>query len=431
MGSALGSSKIAKLTAYECLDSRGFPTVAAIVELQNGTHGHAMVPSGASTGKFEAHELRDGDEARYLGKGVLNAVENINSKIAEVLIGADVLELSALDRKMIDLDGSENKSRLGANAILGVSLACAQAGANFLNLPLFRYLGGPNARKVPIPLVNVINGGAHAANSLDFQEFMLVPHSSVTFFENIRIASEVFHTLKKNLRKKGLATAVGDEGGFAPDFKSPEDALICLMEAITDAGYKPGEEVSLALDVAASELYDDHSKRYVFKKGGGDKLKASELIDIYTTWIEKYPIVSIEDGLDEDDWQGWKSMTEALGSSVQLVGDDLFVTNPSRLALGIENQVANAILVKLNQIGTVSETLRTVDVAHRNGYRSVISHRSGETEDCFIADLAVATGSGQIKTGSVCRAERTAKYNRLLYIETLLAGESYCENPFG
>ena len=424
------SSAIASITAYECLDSRGFPTVAATVTLQNGAQGSAMVPSGASTGEHEALELRDGDEARYLGKGVLRAVENIKEKIAPVVAGHDVLELASLDRKLIDLDGTEMKSRLGANAILGVSLAAAHAGANFLGIPLFRYIGGANARRLPLPLVNVINGGAHAANLLDFQEFMIVPHMSSTFFENIRCASEVFHALKKNLKKKGLSTGIGDEGGFAPDLAGPTEALEALIESITDAGYEPGVDVSIALDVAASEFYDDTKKRYVFKKSTKEEYSSADLVELYAGWTKKYPLISIEDGLDENDWDGWRLMTEKLGATVQLVGDDLFVTNVKRLADGINQGIGNAILIKLNQIGTVTETLEAINLAHQNGYRSVMSHRSGETEDTSIADLAVATGAGQIKTGSVCRSERTAKYNRLLWIETFLEGSSICENPF-
>jgi len=389
-----------------------------------------MVPSGASTGEYEALELRDGDEARYLGKGVLRAVENIKEKIAPVVAGHDVLELASLDRKLIDLDGTEMKSRLGANAILGVSLAAAHAGANFLGIPLFRYIGGANARRLPLPLVNVINGGAHAANLLDFQEFMIVPHMSSTFFENIRCASEVFHALKKNLKKKGLSTGIGDEGGFAPDLAGPTEALEALIESITDAGYEPGVDVSIALDVAASEFYDDTKKRYVFKKSTKEEYSSADLVELYAGWTKKYPLISIEDGLDENDWDGWRLMTEKLGATVQLVGDDLFVTNVKRLADGINQGIGNAILIKLNQIGTVTETLEAINLAHQNGYRSVMSHRSGETEDTSIADLAVATGAGQIKTGSVCRSERTAKYNRLLWIETFLEGSSICENPF-
>jgi enolase len=389
-----------------------------------------MVPSGASTGEYEALELRDGDEQRYLGKGVLKAVEHIKEKIAPVVAGHDALELASLDRKLIDLDGTETKSRLGANAILGVSLAAAHAGANFLRIPLFRHIGGANARQLPIPLVNIINGGAHAANSLDFQEFMIVPHLSATFFENIRCAAEVFHTLKKNLKKKGLSIGIGDEGGFAPDLESPTATLDTLVEAISDAGYEPGDDVSIALDVAASEFYNEEKGRYVFKKGSKEEFSSADLVNLYAGWTEKYPLVSIEDGLDENDWDGWRMMTETIGAQVQLVGDDLFVTNTKRLADGISQGAGNAILIKLNQIGTVTETLEAINLAHKNGYRSIMSHRSGETEDTSIADLAVATGCGQIKTGSVCRSERTAKYNRLLWIETFLAGSSICNNPF-
>jgi enolase len=424
------SSAISSVTAYECLDSRGFPTVAATVTLQNGAQGSAMVPSGASTGEHEALELRDGDESRYLGKGVLTAVENIKDKIAPVVAGHDVLEQASLDSKLIDLDGTETKSRLGANAILGVSLAAAHAAAQYLGIPLFRYVGGANARRLPVPLVNIINGGAHAANSLDFQEFMIVPHVSSTFFENIRCAAEVFHALKKNLKKKGLSTGIGDEGGFAPDLKGPTEALDALMESITDAGYEAGNDVSIALDVAASEFYNKERGTYVFKKSSKEEFSAADLVDMYAGWASKYPLVSIEDGLDENDWDGWRLMTEKIGGMVQLVGDDLFVTNVKRLADGIERRVGNAILIKLNQIGTVTETLEAINLAHQNGYRAIMSHRSGETEDTSIADLAVATGAGQIKTGSVCRSERTAKYNRLLWIETFLAGSSICENPF-
>lgn len=424
------ASAISSVRALECLDSRGFPTLQVSVELQDGSVGSAFVPSGASTGEYEAHELRDGDSERYLGKGVLKAAENVNEKIALAIKGLDVLELASIDRKLIELDGTENKSNLGANALLGVSLASAHAGANHMRIPLFRYLGGSNARRLPIPLVNVINGGAHAANSLDFQEFMLVPHVSSTFFENIRAAAEIFHALKKNLLKRGLSVGIGDEGGFAPNLKSAEEAINCLIDAIGSAGYTPGEDVSIALDVAASEFYDENSRMYVLKKSSGEKLSSAGLIELYAGWVEKYPLVSIEDGLDENDWEGWTALTENLGNSVQLVGDDLFVTNSKRLTQGIQQQAGNAILIKLNQIGTVSETLQTIDLAHKHGYRCVISHRSGETEDTSIADLAVATGAGQIKTGSVSRSERTAKYNRLLWIESYLAGESYCENPF-
>jgi enolase len=389
-----------------------------------------MVPSGASTGEYEAVELRDGDDARYNGKGVLRAVENVRATIAPVVRDHDVLDLFSLDRKLIDLDGTPNKARLGANALLSVSLAAAHAGANFLRIPLFRHLGGTNARRLPIPLVNILNGGAHAANSLDFQEFMIVPHISTTFFENIRCASEVFHALKKNLKKEGHSTGLGDEGGFAPDLKSSEAALEALMKAISDAGYEPGTQVSIALDVAASEFFDDAQGKYVLKKSSKEAYTSSQMVDMYAGWLEKFPIVSIEDGLDENDWDGWKELTTRLGPDVQLVGDDLFVTNVERLSNGIDQGIGNAILIKLNQIGTVSETLEAIHLAHENGYRSVISHRSGETEDTSIADIAVATGAGQIKTGSVCRGERTAKYNRLLWIETMLSGSSYSSNPF-
>jgi enolase len=430
MSRQIAQAKITSVQAYECLDSRGFPTVAVTIGLEDGTVGSAMVPSGASTGQYEAHELRDGDKQRYLGKGVLIAVENVNNKIGPKLLGHNALEQSALDRFLLELDGTPNKSELGANAILGVSIASAQAAANYLRLPLFQYLGGPNARKLPVPLVNVINGGAHAANSLDFQEFMIVPHVSGTFFENIRAASEVFHTLKKNLHARGMSTGLGDEGGFAPNLESSEAALEALMEAIKGAGYEPGKDVSLALDVAASEMWDESKKKYVFKKSCGEAYSSEQMIDLYAGWLDKYPLVSIEDGLDENDWDGWKKMTEQIGARVQLVGDDLFVTNPDRLRDGIERGVANSILIKLNQIGTVTETLEAIGLAHENGYTAIISHRSGETEDTTIADLAVAVGAGQIKTGSVCRGERTAKYNRLLWIESFLAGESYSQNPF-
>jgi enolase len=424
------SSRITSLSAFECLDSRGFPTISVTAELASGTTGTAYVPSGASTGEYEAHELRDGDKKRYLGKGALRAVENVKTKINSLLIGHDAFDQVEVDRAMIALDGTENKSHLGANAILGASLAIASAAAQELKVPLFRYLGGLNARQLPIPLVNVINGGAHAANSLDLQEFMLVPHVSTTFFENIRAASEVFHTLKTILKKEKLSVGVGDEGGFAPDFATPEQTLDCLVHAIAEAGYEPGKEISIALDCAASEFFDETKNKYVFKKSSKEEFTSKELTALYAKWCAKFPIVSIEDGLDENDWDGWAHLTQELGSKVQLVGDDLFVTNHKILQRGIDNGIGNAILIKLNQIGSVTETLETVSLAHRSGYRSIISHRSGETEDTFIADLAVALGSGQIKTGSVCRSERTAKYNRLLWIETYLKGESFTINPF-
>jgi enolase len=430
MAHGLSSSTISSVSAFEALDSRGFPTVAATLTLADGTVGTAMVPSGASTGEHEAHELRDGEAKRYMGKGVQTAVSNVRGLIAPAILQRDVLNLAALDKIMIELDATSTKSKLGANAILAVSLAAARAGAAYSKQPLFRYLGGIHACKLPVPLVNVINGGAHASNALDFQEFMIVPHGASSFSENIRAAAEVFHTLKKNLKKKNLSTGIGDEGGFAPDLEGPEHALTILMEAITDAGYTPGKEISIALDVAASEFYDAKSGKYVFKKSTKEVFSSDDLISLYEGWLKNYPLVSIEDGLNENDWDGWKKMTDRLGKKVQLVGDDLFVTNEERLALGIERGVGNAILVKLNQIGTVTETLETITLAHQHGYRSIISHRSGETEDTTIADLAVAMGSGQIKTGSVCRSERTAKYNRLLWIEQLLGQQAYSESPF-
>lgn len=424
------SSTISSVNAYECLDSRGLPTLSATVILENGVSGTAMVPSGASTGEYEAHELRDGDAKRFGGKGVLKAVMHVNEKIAPAVKGMDAADLEALDQKLIDLDGTENKSNLGANAILAVSLSAAHAAANARKVPLFRHLGGDGANKLPVPLVNVINGGAHAANSLDFQEFMIVPHSARSFAENIRAAAEVFQQLKKILLKKDLAVGVGDEGGFAPNLGSAEEAIVLLMEAISTSGYEPGEQISIALDVAASEFFDEKSGKYILKKSTKEELSSEELIGLYDSWLAKYPLVSIEDGLDENDWKGWQSMTAKIGSKVQLVGDDLFVTNKKRLASGIEDKVANSVLVKLNQIGTVSETLATIKLAHENKYTSIISHRSGETEDTSIADLAVAVGSGQIKTGSVCRAERTAKYNRLLWIEKILGNQAISADPF-
>lgn len=424
------ANEIQGVQAFECLDSRGFPTLCVTVSLADGSTGSAMVPSGASTGEYEAHELRDGDAARYQGKGVLKAVEHVRTEIAKAVRGHNILEQSALDRLLVDLDGTPNKSRLGANAILGVSLAAAHAGAQHVGLPLFRYLGGVNAKRLPVPLVNVINGGAHAANSLDFQEFMLVPHAFGSFFENLRVASEVFHTLKKNLKKMGHNTGLGDEGGFAPQLQTPEEALDILLGAIGDAGYEPRKEVSIALDVAASEFFDPEKGRYVFKKSDKSELTSSELVTRYSQWLERYPIVSIEDGLDQNDWEGWLQLTKNLGSRTQLVGDDLFVTNVARLRQGIDQGVGNSILIKLNQIGTVTETLETIALAQERGYSTIISHRSGETEDTSIADLAVATAAGQIKTGSVSRSERTAKYNRLLWIETYLGGEAIFTSPF-
>lgn len=403
---------IEAIVAREILDSRGRPTVEAEVHLANGAVGLAQVPSGASTGSFEAHELRDNDKTRYKGKGVLKAVQNVKEVIAPKLLEMDALNQELLDHTMIALDGSANKSHLGANAILAVSLAAAKAGAESLGIPLYRYLGSPLANLLPVPLMNLINGGAHAANNVDFQEFMVVPIGASSFREALRWGAEVFATLSQVLDEKGLLTGVGDEGGFAPNLESNQVALELLVAAIEKAGYKPGEQVALALDVAASEFYKDGQYVYDGKPHSG-----AEFIDYLAQLVDQYPIVSIEDGLHEEDWQNWQLLTQKLGSRVQLVGDDLFVTNVTRLQKGIEQKAGNAILIKLNQIGSLSETLQTIDLATRNGFRSVISHRSGETEDTTIADLAVATRAGQIKTGSLCRSERVAKYNRLLRIE--------------
>jgi len=407
-------STIISVHARELLDSRGNPTVEADVALSSGAAGRAAVPSGASTGEHEAVELRDGDQKRFLGKGVLEAVKNVNELIGPRLEGMSAEEQLAVDYAMLELDGTPNKSHLGANAILSVSMAVARAAASDAGLALYRYLGGPAANVLPVPMMNILNGGAHATNTVDFQEFMVVPIGAESFPEGLRIGVEVFHALKKVLAKRNLSTAVGDEGGFAPNLASDEAALEVVMAAIEAAGYEPGKDVAIALDVAASELYQDSS--YVFKKSGGAKKTAEEMIALYKSWIDRYPIVSIEDGLAEDDWSGWAKLTEALGARVQLVGDDLFCTNVERLDRGIEEGVANAILIKLNQIGTLSETLHCIDSARANGYGAVISHRSGETEDTFIADLAVATRVGQIKTGSASRTDRVAKYNQLLRI---------------
>ncbi|MFS8776307.1 phosphopyruvate hydratase [Synechococcus sp. W65.1] len=400
------------ITAHEILDSRGQPTLEALVGLANGATGLAQVPSGASTGTFEAHELRDGDPRRYSGKGVLRAVENILGPIQSELRGEDALNQARIDQLMIDLDGTPNKSQLGANAILAVSLATAKAAANAVGLPLYRYLGGPFANLLPVPLMNVLNGGAHADNNLDIQEFMLVPIGAPSFREALRYGAEVFAALKQVLQQKGLSTGVGDEGGFAPNLDSNAAALDLLITAIERAGYKPGEEVALALDVAANELLEDG--QYHFE---GKARSAEQMVNYYEQLLANYPILSIEDGLAEEDWAGWQAMTAQLGSRVQLVGDDLFVTNPARLQKGIDSGVANAILIKLNQIGTLTETVSTLQLAAQAGFRTIISHRSGETEDTTIADLAVATRAGQIKTGSLCRSERIAKYNQLLRIE--------------
>lgn len=420
-------SAITSVLAREILDSRGNPTIEVDVFLESGAAGRAAVPSGASTGEHEALELRDGDAKRYGGKGVQKAVRNVEVTIAPELEGADVANQVGIDRLLIALDGTKTKSKLGANAMLGVSMACARAAANDAGEPLYRYLGGPMARTLPVPMMNIVNGGAHATNTVDFQEFMIVPVGATTFHDALRTGTEIFHSLKKVLVKRKLATGVGDEGGFAPDLPHDEDAIKVILEAIEGAGYKPGAEVALALDCAASELYV--GGKYVFKKSGAKTRSSEQMIDLYAGWLDKYPIVSIEDGLAEGDWAGWAKLTEAIGDRVQLVGDDLFVTNPEFLARGIDEDAANAILIKLNQIGTVTETLETIELARRNGYQSIISHRSGETEDTFIADLAVATNAGQIKTGSASRSDRTAKYNQLLRIEGQLG--SAAEFPGG
>ncbi len=405
---------IISVHAREILDSRGNPTVEADVTLSSGAMGRAAVPSGASTGEHEAVELRDGDPKRYGGKGVLEAVKNVNDVIGPRLEGMSATDQIAVDYEMLDLDGTPNKSNLGANAILSVSLAVARAAAADVGLPLYRYLGGPLAHILPVPQMNILNGGAHASNNVDAQEFMVVPVGATSFPDGLRMGVEVFHALKKVLSGRGLSTAVGDEGGFAPMLPNNEAALEAILAAIQAAGYQPGKDVAIALDVAASELYDEG--QYVFKKGDGSRHSAGEMIQLYAGWLDKYPIVSIEDGLAEDDWDGWVALTQALGERVQLVGDDIFVTNPERLSKGIERGIANAILIKVNQIGTLTETLQCIDLARGNGYGTVISHRSGETEDTFIADLAVATGAGQLKTGSASRTDRIAKYNELLRI---------------
>src|ERR1044071_8844311 len=409
------TTTIESVFGREILDSRGNPTVEVEVELDGGARGRAAVPSGASTGEREAVELRDGDKKRHLGKGVLKAVKAVNNELAAELLGEDALDQALVDSLMIELDGTANKERLGANAILAVSLAVARAAGESTGQPLYRYVGGANARTLPVPFMNIINGGAHADNTLDPQEFMIVPHGAATFAEALRMGVEVFHTLKGILKKKGLATSVGDEGGFAPDLKTNEEALETILEAIKGAGYKAGAQISLALDVAASELHE--GKKYVFKKSGGAVKTSEQMVAMYEEWVKKYPIVSIEDGVGEKDWAGWKLLTQALGTKVQLVGDDLFVTNPEILARGIEEGIANSVLVKVNQIGTLTETLDCVAMAGRAGYTCMMSHRSGETEDVTIADLAVATSCGQIKTGSASRTDRVAKYNQLLRIE--------------
>ncbi|MEI3324963.1 MAG: phosphopyruvate hydratase [Thomasclavelia sp.] len=415
-------SKIKTIYAREVLDSRGNPTVEVEVTTEKGAFGSAIVPSGASTGIYEAVELRDGDKSRYLGKGVANAVKNANEIIAPALVGEDVFEQRKIDQMMIDLDGTDNKGKLGANAILGVSLAVAKAAANELDVPLYRYIGGSNAHVLPTPMMNIINGGAHADNNVDFQEFMIMPVSAPTFKEAIRMGAEVFHSLKAVLHGKGLNTAVGDEGGFAPNLASNEDAIKTIIEAIEKAGYKPGEDVKLAMDVASSEFYKDG--KYVLPGENNKSFTSKELVDFYAELCAKYPIISSEDGLDQDDWEGWDYLTEKLGDKVQLVGDDFFVTNTKRLEQGIARGVANSILIKVNQIGTLTETLEAIEMAQKANYTAVVSHRSGETEDTTIADIAVATNAGQIKTGSASRTDRIAKYNQLIRIEDRLGKES-------
>ncbi|MBK7806654.1 MAG: phosphopyruvate hydratase [Saprospiraceae bacterium] len=418
-------SVIVDIRAREILDSRGNPTVEVEVLTENGIMGRAAVPSGASTGKYEAVELRDNDKSRYLGRGVLNACNNIDDKIREALIGEDVYEQRYIDDIMIELDGTENKSNLGANAILGVSLAVAKAAAEESGQSLYRYVGGVNAHIMPVPMMNILNGGSHADNSIDFQEFMIMPLGADLFSEGLRMGVEVFHHLKSVLKSKGYSTNVGDEGGFAPNIKSNEEAIEIVLKAIESAGYRPGIDIMIAMDAAASEFYNEEEKVYHFHKSGGKKLTSDEMVDYWTGWVNNYPIFSIEDGLHEDDWASWTKLNKALGSRVQLVGDDLFVTNTKRLQRGIEQEAANSILVKVNQIGSLTETIDAVNLATRNGFTSVMSHRSGETEDTTISDLAVALNTGQIKTGSASRSDRIAKYNQLLRIEEELGDSAF------
>ena len=414
---------IQSVRGREILDSRGNPTVEVEVALSNGVVGRASVPSGASTGEHEAVELRDGDKGRYLGKGVLKAAQNVSRKIGPRLTGLDPSDQIRIDRLMIDLDGTESKGNLGANAILGVSLACAKAAAAALGVPLYRYIGGAGARELPVPMMNILNGGSHADSNVDLQEFMVMPIGARSFREGLRMGAEVFHSLKAVLKARGYSTGVGDEGGFAPSLTSNEEAITVILEAVKKAGYRAGRDICLALDPASSEFYDKGTKRYVFKKSDGSRRTAAQMADFYGQWVKKYPIVSIEDGVAEDDWEGWKTLTQKLGGGVQLVGDDLFVTNTERLTKGIRSGVANAILIKVNQIGTLTETLDAIETAKRAGYAAVVSHRSGETEDTTIADIVVGTNAGQIKTGSASRTDRVAKYNQLLRIEEAL-GES-------
>ena len=419
-------SVIESVYAREVLDSRGNPTVEVEVALESGAEGRAIGPSGASTGAFEAVELRDGDKSRYLGKGTQNAVNNVNTIIAPELEGLDAFDQPGIDGLLLELDGTPNKGKLGANAILGVSMAVARAAANELGLPLFQYIGGVNAKQLPVPMMNILNGGEHADNNVDVQEFMILPVGAPCFKEGLRMGAEVFHALKKVLGEKGLACGVGDEGGFAPNLGSNREALELIVEAIKAAGYEPGKDVMLGLDVAASEMYNEETKKYVLA-GEGKELTAAEMVDLYEDWTTNFPIITIEDGLDEEDWAGWKVLTERLGKKVQLVGDDLFVTNTERLERGIEAGVANSILIKVNQIGTITETLDAIEMAKRAGYTAVISHRSGETEDTTIADLAVAVNAGQIKTGAPSRTDRVAKYNQLLRIEETVGAQArYC-----
>ncbi|NKB70254.1 MAG: phosphopyruvate hydratase [Candidatus Latescibacteria bacterium] len=415
--------KIAQIKARQILDSRGNPTVEVDVLLNDGQLGRAAVPSGASTGEHEAVEMRDGDAARFLGKGVTQAVDNVHREIGPALAGLEVTDQQHIDQRLLDLDGTPNKGRLGANAILGVSLACAQAAARATGLPLYRYLGGPSACQLPVPMMNILNGGSHADNNVDLQEFMVMPVGAPTFAEGLRMGAEIFHQLKAVLKAKRLNTAVGDEGGFAPDLGSNDEALEVIVSAVEQAGYRPGEDVLFALDPASSEFYEDG--HYIFKWSDGARRTAAEMVDFYADLCNRFPIISIEDGLDENDWDGWKALTEKLADRVQLVGDDLFVTNTQRLGRGIESDIGNSILIKVNQIGTLSETLAAIEMAKRAGYTAVISHRSGETEDTTIADIAVATNAGQIKTGSASRTDRTAKYNQLLRIEEELGAQAH------
>ena len=423
-------SNILHITARQILDSRGNPTIEAEVYTDNGEMGRAAVPSGASTGVHEAAELRDGDKSNYLGKGVLQAVKNVNSTIADALIGQDIFDQTAIDNAMIALDGTANKSNLGANAILAVSLACAKAAAMSSSQSLYRYIGGVNAKVLPVPMMNILNGGSHADKKIDFQEFMIMPVKADSFGHALRMGTEVFHHLKAVLKGKGYSTNVGDEGGFAPNIKSNEEAIEIVLKSIEVAGYTPGQDIFIAMDAASSEFYDKETGLYNFHKSNGQKLNADEMVNYWEGWTGKYPIVSIEDGLDEDDWKGWKSLTDRIGKNVQLVGDDLFVTNVKRLQQGINQGVANSILVKVNQIGTLTETIDAIQLATRHQYTNVISHRSGETEDTTIADLAVAMNSGQIKTGSASRTDRIAKYNQLLRIEEELGDEAIYGGTF-